>query len=219
MPECTVPRAPEAPDLSAGFDEGAWQNAVTLRIADWQERSSGHRPLTDVKLLHTGAALCIYFRVEDRYMRCTRTRYQEMVCKDACVEFFTMPRAGKGYFNFELNCIGTMLLYYIQPQFDPPKREEIPADLARQVEVVASLSEPIPEENPGPRTWTLAMRIPAAVMEPFVGELAPLSGSEWKANFYKTASETSHPHWGAWAPLDGELSFHTPEKFAPLRFA
>lgn len=30
----------------------------------------------------------------------------------------------------------------------------------------------------------------------------PAPGTRWRANFYKCADKTSHPHWLTWAPVD-----------------
>jgi hypothetical protein len=49
-------------------------------------------------------------------MRSVATQYQEMVCYDSCVEFFVQPEPHLGYFNFEFNRGGTMLIYYIEMQ-------------------------------------------------------------------------------------------------------
>ena len=59
---------------------------------------------------------------------------------------------------------------------------------------------------------------PFALLEAYVGPIAIDKGSVWGANFYKCGDETSHPHWGAWSPVD-ELNFHLPRCFGRLGFA
>jgi hypothetical protein len=44
------------------------------------------------------------------------------------------------------------------------------------------------------------------------------NGNLWRANFYKCGHDTSHPHRGAWSPVD-ELNYHLPRCFGRLGFA
>ena len=75
--------------------------------------------------------------------------------------------------------------------------------------------EPEVEED---ADWVLEYFVPFALLEAFVGPLGPAAGQTWRANFYKCADQCSHPHWASWAPLHGEVSFHVPQYFAPIRF-
>jgi hypothetical protein len=45
-----------------------------------------------------------------------------------------------------------------------------------------------------------------------------LSGQAWRGNFYKCGDETSHPHWGMWAPIREGFTFHQPRFFGTLHF-
>ena len=41
----------------------------------------------------------------------------------------------------------------------------------------------------------------------------------WRANFYKCADRTSHPHCLTWAPVDFPVpNFHLPRSFGVLEF-
>jgi hypothetical protein len=144
------------------------------------------------------------------------------VCKDSCVEFFVQPIEGKGYFNFEMSCIGTLLLTYIEDPTKTPqgfaKCTEVPATLGDAVGRHHSLTGPIEDEIADPTVWTVAYHIPWRVFETFVGPLGSPAGKTWRANFYTCADETSHPHWGAWAAIGDELNFHQPARFAPIQF-
>src|SRR5438034_263751 len=105
--------AVESP-LSVDWDSPAWRPIAPLSVDQFHPAGSEHRPLTEAKLAYTPDALYALFRVRDRYVKSLATHYQEMVCNDSCVELFVQPKKDRGYFNFELNCGGTMLLYYIE---------------------------------------------------------------------------------------------------------
>lgn len=168
-------------------------------------------------------ALYLRFGVQDRYVLTTRTEYNSDVCKDACVEFFTQPKPDRGYLNFEMNSAGTLHLgYHELPEEGPgraPVHLPVEESLAKRIQIQSSLPHLVPDEIAEPVEWSLAMRIPLSVIEELVGTLTPLAGSVWRANFYKCASQCSHPHWASWAPIGEKLDFHQPEFFADLRFA
>ncbi len=223
-----VRRADILPKPSTAWDDPAWSRAETLTISRFHPRGtrshgSDHTPLTQARLLHDGHALGLMFRVEDRYVLARSTTYQSPTHKDSCVEFFARPLPERGYFNFEFNAIGTLLLWYIEKPRRPDgsfeKYTEVPEDIARSIKVRASLAQPIHEEDPGPLVWTLCAHIPLALFETFVGPLGAPSGQIWRANFYKCAVESSHPHWGSWADIGERLDFHQPECFGELIFA
>ncbi|MEA2734712.1 MAG: hypothetical protein QOE14_1163, partial [Humisphaera sp.] len=111
-----------------------WPDADVERIAHFHVASSDHRPVTTFRMLYDDDGIYIAFHVRDRYVLCRRNEHQSMVCKDSCVEAFLQPRPDHGYFNFELNCGGAMLLYYVRdPQRLPTggmkEWERVPAEL------------------------------------------------------------------------------------------
>jgi hypothetical protein len=218
-----VRRAETLPKPSAVWEDQAWSSAGTLKIARFHPRGSGHTPATQARVLHDGQALTVIFRVEDRYVLARGTQYQSPTHKDSCVEFFVQPRPDRGYFNFEFNAIGTLLLWYIEKprRLDGvfEKYIEVPENIASTIEVRASLTEPIREEDPGPLVWTVSYRVPLALLEEFTGPLGVLSGQKWRANFYKCADDSSHPHWGYWADIGDRLDFHQPDRFGKIIFA
>ena len=222
-----VRRADLLPKPSAAWNDPAWSRAETLTIARFHARGTSshggdHTPLTQARLLHDERALAVIFHVEDRYVLARNTAYQSPTHKDSCVEFFVRPRPDRGYLNFEFNALGTPLLWYVErprrPDGSFEQYTEIPADLASTIAVRASLTEPLLQVHPGPLLWTLSYRIPLALLEAFAGPLGPLSGQTWRANFYKCADDSSHPHWGSWADIGERLDFHQPERFGAIVF-
>ncbi|MGW8258023.1 MAG: carbohydrate-binding family 9-like protein, partial [Thermoguttaceae bacterium] len=167
--------------------------------------------------------LYLRFHVEDRYVICTHSKFQDPVCQDSCVEFFVQPRPSAGYFNFEINCGGTLHSAYIE---DPRRTPDgfarfklLSAEDGRRVLIAHSMSKLVSPEKPGPVIWQIGCKIPLAVLETYVGPLGPLPGQVWRGNFFKCADKSSHPHWASWAPIGEKLNFHQPKYFAPLRFA
>jgi len=217
-----IPRVSSPFDLTPGWTDPPWLDVPVLLIDQFRPESSDHRPQTEVKLLHDQDRLYLFYRVADCFVKATRTAFQSSVCKDSCVEFFVRPRLDQGYFNFEVNAIGTLLTSYLEDWTRTgdsfAKREMLDAETARGVSIRSSFTEPIEREIEEPLTWTLQLGIECSLFESFLGPLGDLRGQEWTANFYKCGDETSHPHWASWKPVGGKLNFHQPEYFGAVRF-
>ncbi len=199
-----------------------WSGAHELEIIHFHPRSSDHRPRTRVRMLHDDANLYIRFEVEDRYVICTHTSFQDPVYRDSCVEFFFQPIKGPAYFNLEINCSGTFLFYYVQDATRTPtglaKFTPIALDHAKLLTVAHSMPSSVATERTEPTPWSIACAIPLDVLEHYTGPLPALSKSIWRCNFYKCADQSSHPHWASWAPIGEELNFHSPDRFGTVQF-
>lgn len=213
---CPASNTPE--DLNEG-----WNKAEIGKIDFFHPRSSAHRPATIVRGIYDREHLHVRFDVRDRFVRCLNTEYQSLVSGDTCVEFFVEPQRGKGYFNFEMNCGGALLLYYIEDPTRMPDRlfrkySQVPPELGRQVQIAHSLPRVVDPEIVEPVDWWLSVRIPRSLFAHYVGPVDCEPGVKWRGNFFKCASESSHPHWGCWSPIGEQLRFHQPEYFGELLF-
>jgi hypothetical protein len=138
------------------------------------------------------------------------------------VEFFVQPVTGKGYFNFEVNCGGALLLNLNDPagrdENKNMKSEKIDEEWLKKVPIYHSMQETVDPEITGPVTWHIEYAIPFALFEAHVGKVDTVPGARWRANFYKCGDKTSHPHWGAWASIGERLDYHQPLQFGTLAF-
>src|SRR5439155_7906938 len=121
-----------------------------------------HHPQTQSRLSYDADALYAIFHVHDRYVKSLCTHYQDMVCNDSCVELFLQPKIDRGYFNFEINCGGTMLLYYIE---DPTivgksfrRFTKVAAEHAIMIQIATTMPKTTPVEIAEPVEWSLALR-------------------------------------------------------------
>ena len=208
-------------DTSGNWDDAPWEGVPIAAIDRFHARTpESPRPLAQAKLIRTNRALCVFFRVQDTAVRAVYTQYQDPVFKDSCVEFFVRPDPGAGYFNFEFNAVGTMLLCYIEdPRRTPQgfaKMTEVPAAIAELVSVETSLTDPV--EINEPVTWFLKAQIPFEVFDRTLPSPVTTAAA-WTGNFYKCGNDTAHPHWASWSPIGEELNFHCPQHFGELVFA
>ena len=211
-----VRRTAHKPALHDGCVDPAWQRAQTLHVDHFHRQSSAHRPQTTARVLYDDDALFVLFQVHDRYVRSVVTAYQGPVSQDSCVECFLQPKPASGYFNFEFNCGGTMLLGYVDPA-KPGNEWRIEGKWGQTVSIAHSMPPVVDPEITDAVTWHLGFIAPLDLLEHFAGPLRPLAASTWRANFFKCA-KTSHPHWASWSPIGKELSFHQVEYFAPIVF-
>jgi hypothetical protein len=218
----SVRRCSTSFSLSGNWNGPEWQQADLLTISHFLPESTDHRPVTRVKLLYSPNSVRVFFKVTDRFVRCVHTGHMAAVWNDSCVEWFVGPRPGKGYFNFEINCGGSLYASYVE---DPKRGADgkpvhytsLPAEDFLSIEIFHSMPSIVEQEITGPVEWLIELNVPITVFESFVGPVGPLAGQEWRANFYKCGDATSHPHWAAWSPVS-KKDFHRPHEFGTVRF-
>jgi len=214
-----VHRLAEPFKLDGDWDKAVWRDVAALDIDKYVGHKPEHFPKAQAKLLYDEAFIYVIFRVEDRYVRAVASKHQDSVCRDSCVEFFFTPGddIAQGYFNLEMNCGGTILLYHQTGRDE--NRSDIPVWACEQIEVRHSLPKIVEPEITEPVTWTVEYRVAFDLLEKFAPVARPAAGALWRANFYKCGDETSHPHWLSWAPIAlPKPDFHRPEFFGELGF-
>ena len=196
-----------------------WDNANTLELTYYMGDKPKHFPKVQAKLLYDDKNIYVFFKVEDQYVRAVGKQHQDMVCRDSCAEFFFTPNEdiSTGYFNLEMNCGGTLLLYH-QTERGKNVKPFSNSDCDK-IEVIASMPKIVEPEIKEPITWTLQYAIPIEILNKYSKVIKPASGVRWSANLYKCADQTSHPHWLTWAKVDlPRPDFHRPEFFGTLIF-
>ncbi len=217
--EYKVTKLSEPIKIDGNRNKPVWEKIEPIVIAKYMGKEPVHRPKISAKLAWDANALYIIFHVEDRYVRAVAKKYQDPVCRDSCVEFFFTPGSnlGSSYFNIEINCGGTMLFWW-----HPEGNKAIPVakkDCDR-IEIAHTLPKIVIPEIETRTTWTLEYRLPFAVVKKYCPDACnPAPDVIWKANFYKCADSTSHPHWLTWSFVDHPTpQFHLPKYFGNLTF-
>ncbi len=214
-----VTKLKTSPEINAIWDKKPWNEIKPVQLALYMGDKPKHFPFTQAKIAYDDKAIYIIFRVEDRYVKAVHSQNQDPVCRDSCVEFFFSPEedVNDGYFNLEMNCGATMLFnHQIKRQTDVVLISD--SDI-QKIKVAHSLPKIIEQEINKKITWVVEYRIPFSVIGNYQIFSKPKAGTVWKANFYKCADGTSHPHWLTWAPVDyPRPNFHLPEYFGTLEF-
>ena len=179
--------------------------------------SSDHVPDVRFKLQYDDRALYVFFKVREKGVRAIFRKDQQSVCLDSCVEIFLRPGGlkGKYYMNFEMNCVGALLL--ARGRMLPGNRRKLnllpPEDL-KKIKRYTSLKEAAKEIS-GESTWYAGLEIPWDLVEKHTSFPRPRSGSVWTGNIYKCADWSRFPHWLAWKEVK---TFHQPGGFGRLVF-
>lgn len=214
----TVEKLNHILEVNGDWNKAPWKDIRSLEVKEWMGFEPKHKPKVSAKLTYDKGAVYVIFRVEDRYVKCLRTSYQDEVYKDSAVEFFFSPSndTSLGYFNLEINCGGTALY-----KFRSEERGTvlIPKSLFDEIEIAHSLPKIVNPEIESEVIWTIEMRIPLNILEKFYPLTKPASEVKWRANFYKIADDSSHPHYLTWAKVEHpKPNFHLPEFFGTLIF-
>ncbi len=214
-----VKRSSQHSDINAEWDKDIWNKTRSLMLSNFMGDRPTHFPETRVKLLHDKDYIYVIFHVRDKYVRAVAKETNGQVWMDSCVEFFFSPGADteRGYFNFEANCKGVFLFQYHLK--NGAINDFVSSEDCKKIQIAHSLNINVEQEFSEPMEWSLEYRIPFAILKKYMKVDDPGPGVSWRANLYKCADKTSHPHWLTWAPIDNpKPKFHLPEFFGRLEF-
>jgi len=205
--------------IDGNWDKPAWKVVPAVTIQKHMGEKPDHRPKVQAKLAYDDKAVYVIYRVEDRYVRAVAKKVNDSVCRDSCVEFFFTPGTdiGLSYLNIEVNCGGTILFGW-HPEGG--KAVRVTEADCNKIEVGHSLPKIVEPEITTPTTWTLEYRLPFEVVKKYCTKATnPAPGVIWRANLYKCADATSHPHWLTWSYVEyPRPRFHMPQFFGTLKF-
>lgn len=180
-----------------------------VACVNWAEYP--YAPKVTFRIAHSDDALALMFEVEEEHLRGVATSAEQNVWEDSCVEFFVESPAGDGYYNFEVNCIGTLLAAHRQSRTEATLFSEEQMAHIRHFGSLARM--PIDSRGKG-QTWWMVEVIPFSLLGI---ESAPKS---LRCNFYKCGDKCDQPHFLSWAPINRpEPNFHCPEFFGEVIMA
>lgn len=214
-----VKRSGVSSEINADWNKGIWNRTKPLLLENYMGEKPSHFPKTMVKLRYDKDNIYVMFRVADKYVKAVATEINGKVWMDSCVEFFFSPCSDtkQGYFNFEANCKGVFLFQYHLN--NGGTSGFVNMEDCEKVRISYSLKRSVEQEIAEPLEWRLEYSIPLSVLKKYMKVNEPGPGVNWRANFYKCADKTSHPHWLTWAPVDyPRPKFHLPEFFGRLVF-
>lgn len=192
-------------------DENIEYQAIS--VGNWSDTFPYH-PTVSFALAHDGKNIYIHYKVEENCVRGVEDADLGYVWEDSCCEFFMMPDEDGGYYNLEVNCIGSVLLCNGKGR---ESRQQASASKLARIDRWASLGTRALGLLRGDTSWELALVVPVSSF--FNHKIAELSGVTMKANFYKCGDKTDQPHFLSWQKVDlPKPDFHRPEFFGTIIF-
>lgn len=151
----------------------------------------------------------VHFNICEPSVRAVNSGYNQKVWEDSCVELF-LSFDGVNYYNFEINCVGSVLGAYGKERNN---REFLDESLLKLIKVKSSLGK-IPFGTIDKRTeYTVDVKIPSAVFA--FNKDADLKSV--RGNIYKCADRSLTPHYMYLRGITTEKpDFHRPEHFTGL---
>ena len=213
-----VQQTVESPEINSDWNKEIWKSTKSIPINNFMGKKPSHFPKTAVKLRYDKDHIYVIFSVDDNYIKAVETETHGRVWEDSCVEFFFTPGTDtERYFNFEANCKGVFLFNYHLN--NNAINGSVSLEDCKKITITPSLSRSVEQESTIPETWTLEYSIPIEILSKYMEVDQPKPDATWRANFYKCADKSSHPHWLTWAPIDyPQPKFHLPEFFGELNF-
>lgn len=181
-----------------------------INEVNWQEYP--YTPAVAFSIARSATHIVIMYHVRGLDLRSAALEDNGNVWEDSCCEFFVSHPTDGTYYNFELNCVGTLLAAKRRSRNDADRFSQ--EKLARIIRHT-TLERKVYDENGKIRCWSTAIAIPLDLIG-LDGEDLPES---IRANFYKCGDKTAHPHFLSWNRIDTPApDFHRPEFFGEIRF-
>lgn len=168
-----------------------------------------YTPKVVAYLAHSDSHIALLFAVEESHTKAVELQDNGRVWEDSCVEFFVKNPTGEGYYNFELNAIGTLLAARRTSRESATHFSA--AQLAEIVRYTAFDHAPIDicDQN----SWWAVELIPFSL----IGLSAP--PAKLDVNLYKCGDKLNRPHFLSWSPITlDKPNFHCPEFFGEIIF-
>lgn len=183
-----------------------WLESYPIACVNWPDYP--YSPKVSVRVAHSDESLAVMFEVEEDHVRAVTTEDNGPVWEDSCVEVFVGDPVGEGYYNFEINCIGTLLAAHRHSRHDAVHFD---AERLSRVRRITSLSHATIDSSAAGQRWWLVEVIPFELLGL---QEAP---QRLRANFYKCGDRCERPHFLSWSPIKAEKpDFHRPEYFGEV---
>lgn len=180
-----------------------------LSYAPWA--AYPYKPEVHFSIAYDHNALYLRYVVKERTVQAACGRTNEPVYQDSCVEFFISFDEGATYYNFEFNCIGTVLAGYGRGKTD---RQWLSEDMLDCISTQSIIQREGKDRMP---QWELTVVLPLKVFT--FHNLDSLQGQQARANFYKCGDHLPEPHFLAWSNIESDNpDFHLPQFFGTLQF-
>jgi hypothetical protein len=196
--------------------EEPWEVPERCQRGALRRATDGRAPRlsTSVAVYYDQEQLTIVFSGIDDRVVATHLAHDAPLYEEDVVEAFLAPGHSGEYFELEMNPIGTTF----DARITSPDgvRATMTADLGWDCQGLFAAFRSV-RIGAEPATLEVVLRFPFASL----GRLAPASGEEWRANFFRIDRHAEEgDEFSAWQPtMKSPADFHVVAAFGTLRFA
>lgn len=185
---------------------------VELRNVMWLD--NGYAPHVEARLAYDAQNLYVHFTVKEPHICATHMEQNSDVCQDSCVEFFFQPDPAndRRYLNFEMNCLGVLLVgigsFRDDLQF-----------ITRESDDIFDIHTTVTQENMAQYDgqWSVEYTIPMSFLRQYFPNLTFEPGHKMTANFYNCGDDDERSHYLCWNFIDApHPDFHLPQFFGDI---
>ena len=175
-----------------------------IECVNWNEYP--YAPEVRLNAAFSDTHLALLYSVKEEHVLGTVLENNGPVWEDSCVETFIKDPVGEGYYNIEVNCIGTPLAAHRLSRAD---FEHFGPEKMAGIRCFSSLEHKAADLKDG--EWTVCELIPFGLLGL---DKAPES---LETNFYKCGDNCRQPHYLSWSPIGlPSPNFHCPEYFGKI---
>lgn len=213
-----VYRAVQTEDFEITGDGSArsWEQAEWL---DLSQRASATKDSmeTRVKVLYSPTGIYFLFYCEDKKLTAYMDAdFMDLWKEDVVEVFLWTDQSVPVYFEYEISPLNYELAIIVSNEDgDLVRWMPFHYEEDRQTRHATAVLDGEKRSDAAVSGWTAEFFIPYKLLRP-LNNIAPRSGTEWRANFYRVDyDDDSHTSW-AWQQTTG--SFHQYERFGTLVF-
>lgn len=191
-----------------------WEGIRSASVDNYLWINNDYKPKVDGKLCYSDEYLFVNFKSFEKDITANRTRINEPVHKDSCVELFInlFPNKTKKYFNFEINALGVIFVAFGTTK----ERSVLPVEEIEKIQIHSIINK----QSIGDCRhdyWEIFYKIPFNIFEKYYE--SKFEACEAKVNFYKCGDESLFEHYGVWNNIESSKpNFHLPDYFGKLIF-
>lgn len=175
-------------------------------------KDAPYSPDCNAVIARSDSHMAVLFHVRGLDLRGTTMEDNGPTFQDSCCEFFLTDPYDGTYYNFEINCIGTINAAKRTSRIN---KDKLDAYTLSRIIRLHSVEREVIEKSDSIESWTVAMLIPYDI----IGINPNYPPVSLRGNFYKCGDKTAHPHYMSWNPIQtSKPDFHRPEYFGELIF-
>ncbi|MBN1290875.1 MAG: carbohydrate-binding family 9-like protein [Candidatus Latescibacteria bacterium] len=214
-PEYTVYRTAGEISVDGILDEEDWKAAPSFgdfKFPWWKE---GVKEQTDARMLWDDKFLYLSFKCDDRHIWAEYFDHNSATCRDDCAEIFWSPApvTGKGYYMFEMNCIGNVL------SVCNDYKKNILDNKILLPHIAQTIKGSVNNDDDDDTGWILEVAIRYSDYTTLSSDATPKNGDIWKIGLNRCGGKTNE-QFSQWSPSQTDRpNFHKPEDFGTIHFS